>query len=106
MDYYWSGYQTEWATDVLFKSPGALAAVYPALVQHAMQHFKSPDVMRFLGKKVSGNFLGELTNSFKDRPEGVRAKPIRRQHAEGPAARWRSRRWPSGPRCTSRGTRY
>lgn len=74
MDYYWSGYQTEWATDVLFKSPASLAAVYPALVQHAMRHFQSPDVMRFLGKKVSGNFLGELTTSFKNRPEGVRVK--------------------------------
>jgi hypothetical protein len=74
MSYYWTAYQTEWATDVLFKSPAALAAVYPGLVQHAMRHFKSPDVMRFLGKKISGNFLGELTTSFKDRPEGVRVK--------------------------------
>ena len=74
MDYYWTGYQTEWATDILFKSPAALAAIYPALVQHAMQHFKSPDVMRFLGKKVNGNFLGELTTSFKNRPEGVRVQ--------------------------------
>jgi len=74
MTYYWTAYQTEWATDVLFKSPAALAAVYPALVQHAMRHFKSPDVMRFLGKKISGNFLGEIITSFKDRPEGVRVK--------------------------------
>ena len=74
MDYYWSGYQTEWATDVIFKTPAALAEVYPALVQHAMRHFKSPDVMRFLGKKAHGNFAGELTTSFKDRPEGVRVK--------------------------------
>ena len=74
MDYYWSGYQTEWATDILFKSAAGLAAVYSALVQHAMVHFKSPDVMRFLGKKVNGNFLGELTTSFKDRLEGVRVK--------------------------------
>ena len=74
MDYYWSGYQTEWATDIVFKTPAALAAVYPALVQHAMHHFKSPDVMRFLGKKAHGNFTGELTTSFKDRPEGVRVK--------------------------------
>ncbi len=74
MDYYWTGYQTEWATDVLFKSPSSLATLYPALVEHAMRHFKSPDVMRFLGKKVSGNFNGELTTSFKDRLEGVRVK--------------------------------
>lgn len=74
MEYYWSAYQTEWATDVLFKDPAALAAIYPALVRHAVEHFKSPDVMRFLGRKLHGNFKGELTSSFKKRLEGVRVK--------------------------------
>jgi hypothetical protein len=74
MDYYWSAYQTEWATDVMFKDPRSLASIYPPLVQHAMNHFKSPDVMRFLGKKANGNFTGEIVTSFKDRPEGVRVK--------------------------------
>ena len=75
MDYYWSAYQTEWATDVMFKDPGALADVYPLLVRHAMSHFKSPDVMRFLAdKKAHGNFTGEIVTSFKNRPEGVRVK--------------------------------
>jgi hypothetical protein len=31
-------------------------------------------VMRFLGQKVHGNFTGEIITSFKNRPEGVRAK--------------------------------
>ena len=74
MDYYWSAYQTEWATDVLFKTPAALAEIYPALVRHAIHQLKSPDVMRFLGRKANGNFTGELITSFKDRPEGVRVK--------------------------------
>lgn len=74
MDYYWSAYQTEWATDVMFEKPSALAGVYPPLVKHAMHHFQSPDVMRFLGRKAHGNFTGELVTSFKDRPEGVRVK--------------------------------
>jgi hypothetical protein len=74
MDYYWSAYQTEWATDLLFKDPRTLAASYPALVRLAMHHFHRPDVMRFLGRKAHGNFTGELTTSFKDRPEGVRVK--------------------------------
>lgn len=74
MEYYWSGYQTEWATDVVFKDPRTLAGIYPALVRHAMEHFKSPDVMRFLGGKVHGNFTGEIITSFKNRPEGVRVK--------------------------------
>lgn len=74
MDYYWSGYQTEWATDIVFTSPKALRAIYPSLTRHAMLHFQSPDVMRFLGRKANGNFTGEITTSFKDRAEGVRVK--------------------------------
>jgi hypothetical protein len=74
MDYYWSAYQTEWATDVMFTNPRSLSQVYPDLVRHAMFHFQSPDVMRFLGRKANGNFLGEIETSFKDRPEGVRVK--------------------------------
>ncbi len=72
--YYWSAYQTEWATDLLFTDPQALAALYPALVRHATLHFQSADVMRFLGRKTHGNFTGEVITSFKHRPEGVRVK--------------------------------
>lgn len=74
MDYYWSAYQTEWATDLMFRDPEALATLYPALVRHAISHFKSPDVMRFLGRKAHGSFTGQLVGSFKRRPEGVRVK--------------------------------
>ena len=74
-DYYWSTYQSEWATDLLFESPEALASIYPGLVRHATLHFASPDVMRFLGRKgVHGRFEGELTSSLKCRREGVRVK--------------------------------
>ena len=72
--YYWSAYQTEWATDLIFRDPKSLAAVYPALVRHATLHFQSPDVMRFLAQKAPGNFTGEIVTSFKDRAEGVRVK--------------------------------
>lgn len=75
LTYYWSAYQSEWATDLLFRNPGALAAIYPALVRHAMLHFHSLDVMRFLGRKgLHGRFEGELTSSLKRRVEGVRVK--------------------------------
>lgn len=73
-DYYWSAYQTEWASDVVFKSPALLAEIYPTLVLHGMTTFKSPDVMRFLGKRVSGAFQGEIISDFRERPEGVRIK--------------------------------
>jgi hypothetical protein len=74
IDYYWSVYQSEWATDVMFRSSSALAAIYPALVQHGITTFSSPDVMRFLGGKVHGAFQGEIVSDFKDRPEGIRIK--------------------------------
>ena len=75
MDYYWSAYQSEWATDLCFRDPSTLARIYPPLVSHAMHHFQSPDVMRFLCQKAPhGNFTGELVTSFKDRAEGVRVK--------------------------------
>jgi hypothetical protein len=73
-DYYWSVYQSEWATDVVFKSATALQAIYPPLVHHAITGFSSGDVMRFLGGKVHGHFKGEIVGEFKDRPEGVRVK--------------------------------
>ena len=73
-DYYWSAYQTEWASDVVFKTPELLAEIYPALVLHGVTTFRSPDVMRFLGKRVRCNFEGEIISNFRERPEGVRIK--------------------------------
>jgi hypothetical protein len=72
--YYWAIYQSEWATDILFRKPSDVAAIYPALVLHGIHTFSSGDVMRFLGRKVHGNFQGEIISDFKDRPEGVRIK--------------------------------
>lgn len=75
ISYYWIIYQSEWATDVMFKSPAALASIYPQLVRGAISSFSSPDVMRFLGSKIfNGNFKGEVSSDYKKRPEGVRVK--------------------------------
>jgi hypothetical protein len=74
LDYYWSAHQSEWATDVMFKDSASLAAIYPALVLHGITSFSSPDVMRFLGRKVHGAFEGEIISDFKNRPEGIRIK--------------------------------
>jgi len=60
VDYYWSVHQSEWATDVMFRSAASLNCLYPLLVRGAMVTFSSGDVMRFLGKKVHGRFAGEV----------------------------------------------
>jgi hypothetical protein len=74
LGYYWSVFQSEWATDVMFKTPAALAEIYPSFVTHAMSTFSSADVMRFLGRKVHGAFPGEIVTDFKHRLEGIRVK--------------------------------
>ena len=74
VDYYWSVYQSEWATDVLFSSPQALSTIYPQLVRAGIATFASPDVMRFLGRRLYGNYAGELVSDYKSRPEGIRVK--------------------------------
>ncbi|MGD0949497.1 MAG: hypothetical protein ABSA52_18980 [Candidatus Binatia bacterium] len=74
LTYYWVAYQTEWATDVAFTDAAALASLYPAWVRHARDHFKSPDVLRFLGRTVRQHWKADIVTSVKERPEGVRVK--------------------------------
>ena len=72
--YYWCARQTEWATDVMFVDQASLGRIYPAIVHHAMVHTSCGDAMRFLGRRVHGNFQGEIVSDFKNRPEGIRVK--------------------------------
>ena len=80
VDYYWSVDQSEWASDVMFRSTGMLAGLYPRLIRHGMEHLGSMEVMRFLGHKVPahngryGTFKGEVISDLLQRPEGVRIK--------------------------------
>lgn len=72
--YYWSVRESEYATDVMFHSTKGLGAVYPALVRHAIEHFQTKDVLRFLGRRTNKNFEGEVETSLSHRIEGVRIR--------------------------------
>lgn len=78
VDYYWTADETEWATDLLFRTPHELASVYPKLIRHAMVSMGSVEVMRFLGQQVESrihhNFKGEVMTDLRQRPEGIRVK--------------------------------
>ncbi len=75
LDYYWSAEETEWATDVMFRRPKALASVYPNLLRHGITTFGSSDVLRFLGQfPVVRSVNREIISSIKKRPEGTRIK--------------------------------
>lgn len=77
LSYYWSVSESEYATDVMFQSPAALARLYPALVRQGIEQFGSTDVLRFLGHKtqangrVHGNHQGEVLSRLRHRPEGL-----------------------------------
>jgi len=73
-DYYWVTDQAEYATDVLFKDRAALAGLYPRLVEHARACLSAEDVLRFLGRKLTGQFQGEVRSHVGRRVEGVRVK--------------------------------
>lgn len=75
IDYYWMVYQSEVATDVIFKSSSTLDRVFPKLVLGAIDSFSALDVMRFLGKKqLRSNFPGQVVSNIKERTEGMRIK--------------------------------
>ena len=78
INYYWSLDQSEWASDILFRSASDLRKLYPALIRHGIESFASPEVMRFLGRKVdkgiTPRFRGEVISDLARRPEGVRIK--------------------------------
>jgi hypothetical protein len=81
LSYYWSASQTEFATDIVFDHAQSLQRLYPHFLLHGIRSFQSPDVLRFLGKKVNpstgkvhANFKGQVTSSLKERPEGVRLR--------------------------------
>jgi hypothetical protein len=68
--YYWVIDQCEVASDVMFCDRASLAILMPDLFEHATLHFSAEDVMRFLGRKLHGNFNGQVTTDRKKRPEG------------------------------------
>jgi hypothetical protein len=80
MDYYWSVYQSEWATDIVFAEADSLRRIMALLVRHGMLSFSSADVMRYFGRRVNqsgdipANFNGTLETDLKRRQEGERVK--------------------------------
>jgi hypothetical protein len=79
LDYYWSIMQTEYATDLVFKSRDTLQAFYPLLLETLTHAVKPADIATFLGRKLNGNYQGEMGNRFNKRWLGTRIK-----HQMGP----------------------
>ena len=78
--YYWCVDDSEWASDIMFRSRTALEQVYPRLLRHAVTSFSSLDVLRFLAQpldasgKVPHARRHEVHTNLKERLEGARLK--------------------------------
>jgi hypothetical protein len=66
MPYYWVTAQSEYSTDILFKSASHLSELYPRLLSHSTLCFGAKEVMSFLGKKIRSQFEGEVVTDVSD----------------------------------------
>ena len=77
---YWTGYQVEWATDIVFRQAEFLKRLMRLLVPHAMLSFSCVDILRYFGKRVTRSgeipeaFNRELKSNLKRYQEGERVK--------------------------------
>ena len=74
LEYSWSIMQAEYATDLVFKQQSTLQAIYPHLLETLIQAVKPADIATFLGRKLHGNYQGEMGNRFNVRLLGTRIK--------------------------------
>jgi hypothetical protein len=81
LNYHWSIMQAEYATDLVFKNRNTLQAFYPHLLEILTHAVKPADIATFLGRKLHGNYQGELGNRFNKRWLGTRIK-----HQMGPVS--------------------
>ena len=78
--YYWSADETEWATDVMFRSRESLSKIYDPLVRHAITTHDTANVLRFFGRRP---LVKRLTAMGVETYLGTRAEGVRVKHQLG-----------------------
>lgn len=81
LGFHWSIWQAEYATDLVFRNPAKLQAFYPRLLEALISAVKPADIATFFGRKLHGNYQGEMGNRFNKRWLGSRIK-----HQMGPVS--------------------
>lgn len=77
----WSTMQAEYATDLIFKEQETLQTFYMLLLAVLIQAVKPADIATFLGRKLNGNYQGEIGSRFNVKWLGRRIK-----HQMGPVS--------------------
>ena len=73
-DYYWTVAESEYATDVMFRSREALQRIYPALIHHGVMSFGSEQVLRFLTGSARLGRQDQVVTDRRRGKDGVRIK--------------------------------
>ena len=81
LSYQWSIWQAEYATDLVFKQRRDLQQFFPPLLETLVLSVKPDDIASFLGRKLPGNYQGEVPTRLQKRFPGTRIK-----HAIGPVS--------------------
>jgi len=77
---YWTCYQSEWASDVVFRRPEVLKRFMNVVLRHAVSDFSCRDVLRYFGRRLTQkgripeSFNGQLQGNLKEYREGERMK--------------------------------
>jgi hypothetical protein len=72
--YHWSLDEAEYATDIVFRRQADLQVIYGNLIRTAIHTVQPDDIATFLGKKLHGNYQGEMGNRYNVRIEGTRVR--------------------------------
>lgn len=72
--YFWTVFECEYATDIMFNTRQDLENIFPSLVEKAFFTFKCDDIMSFFGRKLDWKFQGEIVSDSRLRYQGYRIK--------------------------------
>jgi hypothetical protein len=80
LSYYWTVWQSEWASDLIFDSPGSLKPIMDSLIRHAHITGTSTRVLRYMDRplRLNGkpyrNFNDDISTRVMDFSDGIRLK--------------------------------
>ena len=80
LSYYWTMWQSEWATDLVFPSPAALNNIMDSLLRHAHMTGTSTQVLRYLDRpltlagKPDGRSKDQVLTRLTDFNDGIRVR--------------------------------
>lgn len=78
--YYWTLWQSEWATDIIFDSPKSIAPLMDSLLRHAFMTGTSECILRYMDRPLKRDGTPRLDNSdevmsnIRQFSEGVRVR--------------------------------